>query len=301
MRGRFAPSPTGPLHIGNLRTALVSALDARAAGSEWLVRMEDLDRVTSSPTHEATQLAALAALGMTPDGPVVRQSDRFDRYHDAIAELQRQGRVYPCFCTRREIREATQAPHGDLPDGAYPGTCRTLSAGRRSALEREGRRPALRLRTDGERFAVDDAVAGRYEGVVDDVVLQRNDGVPAYNLAVVVDDAAQGMERVVRGDDLLSSTPRQMLLQHLLGLPTPSYAHIPLVLAPDGARLAKRHGAVTLPELAERGLGAPAVLALLAHSLGLASGAEQVTFAELVPGFDVRTVPRQPWIWHDHG
>lgn len=301
MRGRFAPSPTGPLHIGNLRTALVSALDARAAGSEWLVRMEDLDRVTSSPTHEATQLAALAALGMTPDGPVVRQSDRFDRYHDAIAELQRQGRVYPCFCTRREIREATQAPHGDLPDGAYPGTCRTLSAGRRSALEREGRRPALRLRTDGERFAVDDAVAGRYEGVVDDVVLQRNDGVPAYNLAVVVDDAAQGMERVVRGDDLLSSTPRQMLLQHLLGLPTPSYAHIPLVLAPDGARLAKRHGAVTLPELAEHGLGAPAVLALLAHSLGLASGAEQVTFAELVPGFDVRTVPRQPWIWHDHG
>lgn len=301
MRGRFAPSPTGPLHIGNLRTALVSALDARAAGSEWLVRMEDLDRVTSSPTHEATQLAALAALGMTPDGPVVRQSDRFDRYHDAIAELQRQGRVYPCFCTRREIREATQAPHGDLPDGAYPGTCRTLSAGRRSALEREGRRPALRLRTDDERFAVDDAVAGRYEGVVDDVVLQRNDGVPAYNLAVVVDDAAQGMERVVRGDDLLSSTPRQMLLQHLLGLPTPSYAHIPLVLAPDGARLAKRHGAVTLPELAEHGLGAPAVLALLAHSLGLASGAEQVTFAELVPGFDVRTVPRQPWIWHDHG
>ncbi|MCB0954717.1 MAG: tRNA glutamyl-Q(34) synthetase GluQRS [Ilumatobacteraceae bacterium] len=301
MRGRFAPSPTGPLHIGNLRTALVSALDARAAGSEWLVRMEDLDRVTSSPIHEATQLAALAALGMTPDGPVVRQSDRFDRYHDAIAELQRQGRVYPCFCTRREIREATQAPHGDLPDGAYPGTCRTLSAGRRSALEREGRRPALRLRTDGERFAVDDAVAGRYEGVVDDVVLQRNDGVPAYNLAVVVDDAAQGMERVVRGDDLLSSTPRQMLLQHLLGLPTPSYAHIPLVLAPDGARLAKRHGAVTLPELAEHGLGAPAVLALLAHSLGLASGAEQVTFAELVPGFDVRTVPRQPWIWHDHG
>lgn len=304
MRGRFAPSPTGPLHVGNLRTALVSALDARATGSEWLVRMEDLDRITSSPDHEATQLAALAALGMVPDGPVLRQSERFPLYRDAIASLQRDGLVYPCFCTRREIREAAQAPHGDLPEGAYPGTCRTLTAARRTELEREGRHPALRLRTDGQRLVVVDEVAGRFEGVVDDVVLQRNDGVPAYNLAVVVDDAAQGVERVVRGDDLLSSTPRQMLLQQLLGLATPSYAHVPLVLAPDGTRLAKRHGAVTLPELADRGLDAAALLALIATSLGLLGpddGDVQVTFAELVPRFDLRTVSRRPWIWHDHG
>ncbi|HAP76766.1 MAG TPA: tRNA glutamyl-Q(34) synthetase GluQRS, partial [Acidimicrobiaceae bacterium] len=128
MFGRFAPSPTGPLHVGNLRTALVSWLDARASGAGWLVRMEDLDRVTSSPGHEAHQLASLAALGMTSDIPVVRQSDRFDRYRDAIATLQQMGRVFECYCTRREIREAAHAPHEHLPEGSYPGTCRTLTA-----------------------------------------------------------------------------------------------------------------------------------------------------------------------------
>lgn len=299
MRGRFAPSPTGALHLGNLRTALVSWLHARSEGGEWWVRMEDLDRVTSSAAHEQGQLADLAALGMVPDGEVVRQSERFDRYHDAIATLQRQGRVYECYCTRREIREAAQAPHGDLPDGAYQGTCRELSAARRAALHREGRRPALRLRTEGERIAVDDLVAGRFEGSVDDVVLQRNDGVPAYNLAVVVDDAAQGITHVVRGDDLLSSTPRQRLLQRLLGLPEPAYAHVPLVLAPDGARLAKRHGAVTLADLAERGVAPRRVVAWLGASLGRCAPTDDVGATDLVAGFTLGTVPREPWIWHD--
>ena len=295
MRGRFAPSPTGALHLGNLRTALLSWLQARAAGGEWLVRMEDLDRVTSSVQHEADQLAALASLGMLPDGTVVRQSERFDLYRTAIADLRAQGRVYECFCTRREIREAAQAPHGDLPDGAYPGTCRTLDRRRRDGLLAEGRQPALRLRTDGERFTVHDLVAGVHEGGVDDVVLQRADGVPAYNLAVVVDDAAQGVTHVLRGDDLLSSTPRQRLLQQLLGLPEPVYAHVPLVLAPDGTRLAKRHGAVTLADLAARGVGPGRVLARLGESLGLCGRGDEVTAIDLLSRFCVDGIPRRPW------
>lgn len=299
MRGRFAPSPTGALHLGNLRTALVSWLQARAVGGEWIVRMEDLDRVTSSPEHERQQLADLAALGLVPDEPVVRQSDRFDLYREAIATLQRVGRVYECYCSRREIREASHAPHGELPDGAYPGTCRDLPTAereaRRALLREQHRRPALRLRTEGERFTIDDLVAGRFEGGVDDVVLQRNDGVPAYNLAVVVDDAAQAITDVVRGDDLLSSTPRQMLLQHLLGLPHPRYAHVPLVLGPDGNRLAKRHGAITMADLAARGVGAPEVLARLGASLGLCAVDEAVSALDLAARFEIGTVPTSPW------
>ena len=301
MRGRFAPSPTGDLHLGNLRTALLSWLQVRAAvpAGEWLVRMEDLDRVTASMAHEASQLGDLALLGLRPDGDVVRQSDRFDLYRDAIERLQRLDRVYECFCTRREIREAAAAPHapapGELPEGAYPGTCRTLSAARRAEHLTEGRRPALRLRTDGEAIEVHDLVAGPYRGTVDDVVLQRNDGVPAYNLAVVVDDAAQGVTHVLRGDDLLTSTPRQRLLQTLLGLPEPTYAHVPLVLGPDGTRLAKRHGAVTLADLAAVGVSPPEVLALLGASLGLCAPGDVVTADRLLDRFDIATVPHQPW------
>lgn len=296
MRGRFAPSPTGQLHLGNLRTALVSWLQARAAGGEWWVRMEDLGTVSASRAHEADQLQSLAALGMQPDGVVVRQSDRFDLYRDAISTLSSQGRVYECFCTRREIRDAVRAPHGDLPDAAYSGTCRTLTADQRAALVAQGRRPALRLATDGERFIVRDLIAGDYSGTSDDVVLQRNDGVPAYNLAVVVDDAAQGISHIARGDDLLSSTPRQRLLQQLLGLDEPVYAHVPLVLAPDGARLAKRHGAVTLDDLARSGIGPDRVLSQLAASLGLCAIDEVITTNELIARFRIDAVPREPWL-----
>jgi glutamyl-tRNA synthetase len=295
MRGRFAPSPTGSLHVGNLRTALASWLQARAAGGEWLVRMEDLDRVTSSTAHEVDQLASLAALGMVSDHPVVRQSERFDRYHDAIHTLRVQGRVYECFCTRREIREAAEAPHGELPEGSYTGTCRYLTVEQKAGLLEEGRRPALRLHSEGERFTVHDLVAGSFEGAADDVVLQRADGVPAYNLAVVLDDALQGVTHVVRGDDLLSSTPRQRLLQHLLGLPAPVYAHVPMVLAPDGTRLAKRHGAVTLADLAARGVDATTVLARLGASLGLCTADDRVHPDELVARFRMDEVPRTPW------
>jgi glutamyl-tRNA synthetase len=293
--GRFAPSPTGRLHIGNLRTALVAWLSARAAAGRFVVRMEDLDRVTSRRELELVQLDELAAIGLDWDGDVVRQSERFDRYEAAIETLVAAGRTYECFCTRREIREAVSAPHGPTAHGRYPGTCRRLSTAARAAKRADGRRPALRLLADGQQIAFDDAVAGPSAAPVDDIVLRRNDGVPAYNLAVVVDDAAQGITEVVRGDDLLSSTPSQIHLGELLGLPAPRYAHVPLVMGPHGNRLAKRHGAVTLEQLAERGHDPGAVLGWVAVSLGLASGGERVTVAELVERFNMERVPREPW------
>lgn len=293
MVGRFAPSPTGPLHLGNLRTALVSYLHACGQDGIWKVRMEDLDRMTSSRVHEAAQLDELASLGMTPDGPVVRQSERFDLHREAIGRLLDLGRVFECFCTRREIRDAAQAPHG--APTPYPGTCRDITRAQRAEWRRAGRRPALRLRATGEHLVVEDLVAGHVSGPVDDVVLQRNDGVPAYNLAVVVDDAAQGVTHVVRGDDLLTSTPAQMLIQQLLALPTPIYAHIPLVVAPDGTRLAKRHGAVTLADLARRGVGPDVVLARLGASLGLCAPTDRVDVVSLAERFDIGAISRHQW------
>ncbi|QXC59710.1 tRNA glutamyl-Q(34) synthetase GluQRS [Aquihabitans sp. G128] len=293
--GRFAPSPTGDLHLGNLRTALAAWLFARSSGSRFLVRMEDLDRVQSSPAHEASQLADLAALGLDWDGEVVRQSDRFDRYEAAIAQLDAAGLTYPCWCTRREIQEAASAPHvGPVPEGAYPGTCRDLDAAGRAERAATGRPPALRLRAQVASATVADDLLGTITAAVDDVVLRRNDGVPAYNLAVVVDDAAQGVEQVVRGDDLASSAPRQRHLADLLGLPAVAYAHLPLVLAPDGRRLAKRDGAVTLADQAAVGRTADAVRELLAASLGLDPGDGRPI--ELARRFDRTTVPAGPWV-----
>ena len=283
MHGRFAPSPTGTLHLGNLRTALASWLFARSAGSPFTLRVEDLDPQRCRPEHERSQLADLERIGLDWDGPVVRQSERFPLYEEAIARLG--GRVYPCWCTRAEIRAAAEAPHDELPEGAYPGTCRELSAAERSERERSGRPPALRLDARAERVEFTDRLHGPTSGVVDDFVLRRGDGTPAYNVAVVVDDAAQGIEEVVRGDDLLDSTPRQLLLARLLGLPAPSYAHVPLVLAPDGSRLAKRHGAVTL---AERHEPVEEIVAWMAAGLGQ----DGTTAREVLAGFDPQRIPR---------
>ncbi len=296
--GRFAPSPTGELHLGNLRTALVAWLSARASGLRFVLRSEDLDQVTSSRKYEAGHIANLSSLGIDWDGEIVRQSERFALYDAAIGDLTEQGRTYECWCSRREIHQASSAPNGTLaPDAAYPGTCRDLSAdSRRQRRALASRAPAIRLRADGESIAIVDRLRGEVRGLVDDVVLRRNDGVPAYNLAVVVDDAQQGITEVVRGDDLLGSTPRQVLLQRLLGLPTPDYVHVPLVLGPDRVRLAKRHGAVTLGELSTRGIAADQVLSLLAASLGLAAPGEVVTASVLVARFDPGLISREPWI-----
>jgi glutamyl-tRNA synthetase len=290
--GRFAPSPTGPLHLGGLRTALVAWLFARSASARFLVRVEDLDPQRSRREHEAGQLADLRALGIDWDGPVVRQSERLALYERALGSLHALGRLYPCFCTRAEIREAASAPHGDGIEGGYPGTCRRLSDAERERRIAAGERYALRLRADGERIAFTDRVLGERSEVVDDFVVRRADGVPAYQLAVVVDDAAQGIGEVVRGADLADSTPRQILLARLLELPACAYAHVPLVLGPDGARLAKRHGGATL---ADRDEPTPVTLALLAHSLGMAADRDEVAGArELLAEFDPERLPAAP-------
>jgi glutamyl-tRNA synthetase len=286
--GRFAPSPTGTLHVGNLRTALVAWLFARSAGARFVVRMEDLDAGRVRPGAADEQLADLAALGLDWDGEVVFQSRRLERYDAAIEALRAGGHLYECFCTRAEIRAAASAPHGPLPEGHYPGTCLHLTEAER-AERRTARPPALRVRAGGERVAFTDRVLGPVEGLVDDFVVRRNDGAPAYNLAVVVDDAAQGIGQVVRGDDLADTTPRQLLLARLLGLPEPEHVHVPLVLGPDGERLAKRHGGVTLREVAPA-----AALAWMAGSLGLPEGGSP---AELAAGFDPARLPRDPAVW----
>jgi glutamyl-tRNA synthetase len=308
MSGRFAPSPTGTLHLGNLRTALLAWLAARSAGLDYIVRMEDLDRVQAAPEHEATQLADLAAIGLDWSGPVVRQSERFHLYRDALADLRARDLLYECFCSRREVRaeiqNAPSAPH--LPPGSYPGTCRTLTAARRQRYLDDGRTPAIRLRADESwsdapsLIEFDDLVAGASSGGVDDVVLQRNDGVPAYNLAVVVDDAVQGVTQVVRGDDLLSSTPRQIHLQRLLGLPTPTYGHVPLVFGTDGERLSKRHGSVTLAELRDAGVPVAAIVATLVRSFGSDVDTDQDPAAGLrglAPGFDIGAISGGPVVY----
>ncbi len=283
--GRFAPSPSGDLHVGNLRTALLAWLCARSSGRRIVLRVDDLDRVR--PGAEQRQLDDLAALGLDWDDAVVHQSQRARYYDAALASLGGRGLVYECFCTRREIQEAPLAPHA--PPGAYPGTCRNLSGSERDARRRE-RPAALRLRAEVDTFSVEDVLHGTVTGVVDDVVLRRGDGVVAYNLATVVDDAQQGVDQVVRGDDLLSSAPRQAHLASLLGVAAPTYVHVPLALDADGRRLAKRDGAVTRTELVERGVD---VLATIADSLGLVGA----TPADLLDGFDVRAIPRDPWTY----
>jgi glutamyl-tRNA synthetase len=293
--GRFAPSPTGPLHLGSLRTALVAWLFARSRSARFLLRIEDLDPQRSRAEFERAQLADLGALGLDWDGQVVRQSERTALYDDALARLDAAGRLYPCFCTRAEIREAASAPHGELPEGAYPGTCRSLSDAERRARIATGRPFALRVRADAARIEFSDRLLGQRGGIVDDFVVRRADGVHAYQLAVVVDDAAQGVGEVVRGADLADSTPRQILLARLLGLEVPAYAHVPLVLGPDGSRLAKRHrGSI----VAERSEAPELTLALLAHSLGLARGRDRVvSAAELLDEFTPTRIPREPVVF----
>ena len=283
--GRFAPSPSADLHIGNLRTAVLAWLFARSSGRRFLIRVEDLDDRTH-PEVADRQLADLEAIGVTWDEPPQWQSAHPERYDAVITGLIAGDLVYECFCSRREILEAPRAPHA--PEGAYPGTCRELSEEQRNERRQAGRAPALRLRSDADEFTVTDLVHGRYTGVVDDFVLRRGDGVPAYNLAVVVDDAHSGIDQVVRGEDLLSSSPRQAYLAALLGYPQPTYAHVPLALNAEGKRLAKRDGAVTLTEL-----GTDRAWALITESLGWPAA----DMGELLGKFDPAGLPREPWIY----
>lgn len=291
--GRYAPSPSGDLHIGNLRTALLAWLFARSSGRHFRLRFEDLDRTADGAAER--QRDDLAAIGLDWDPPEMRQSSRLDVYAGVVTELMSVGRTFECFCTRREILEAPSAPHS--PPGAYPGTCRHLTEAERAARRASGRRPAIRLLSDTDTFTVTDELHGAQTGTVDDFVLVRGDGTYAYNLVVVVDDGAQGVDQVVRGDDLLSSAPRQAYLATLLGIRPPVYAHVPMVLNTDHIRLAKRDGAVTLSDLHAAGMTTAQVVSLMAESLGLASPGEPVSAQALLQRFSPQRLPREPWIF----
>ena len=311
MRGRFAPSPTGDLHLGAARTALCAWLSARAQGGAFVLRIEDLDGPRVVPGADQRILADLAALGLDWDeGPdkgggsadLYRQSRRGGRYGEVLDELSRRGLVYPCYCSRAEVARAASAPHAGEEGPRYPGTCRELTAAGRAERERAGRRAALRLRVEPGAVEFVDAVHGlaRFEPSAEtgDFVVRRSDGLFAYQLAVVIDDVDQGITEVVRADDLLSSTARQLLVYRALGAPPPRFAHVPLVLGPDGQRLAKRHGAVSVRALIEGGRSAAAVVGLLAATLGEAApgaSGQPLTAAELVSGFAVERVARAPF------
>ncbi|WP_188536305.1 tRNA glutamyl-Q(34) synthetase GluQRS [Kocuria dechangensis] len=287
--GRYAPSPSGDLHLGNLRTALLAWAFARSTGRRFVLRIEDIDRVR--PGAAERQLADLAALGLDWDGEPLLQSAREAEHRAVVARLTAGGRTYECYCTRREIQAAASAPHG--APGAYPGTCRDLDDAER-ARRRAERPPAVRLRAEVGSFTVQDRLHGAHTGLVDDFVLLRNDGRPAYNLAVVLDDAHQGVDQVVRGDDLLPSTPRQAYLAAVLGLPEPEWVHVPLVLNPHGQRLAKRDGAVTLADLAAAGHGPAEVMGWIGRSLGLPGRVR--TAQDVLAVFDEDALPREPWV-----
>lgn len=278
--GRFAPSPTGALHAGSLATALASWLDARAHGGRWLLRIEDVDTPRCVPGTDTLFLQQLAACGLTPDAPPVWQSQRSALYQQALDTLVAHGQAYPCACSRKDIEQAQQAQGMSRQRGQhllYPGTCRPERTGLRGQPAR-----AWRFHT-GRQGPIDwhDRLLGpqtqNLATEVGDFVLRRADGLWAYQLAVVVDDAAQGISHVVRGADLVDNTPRQMALQCALGLLTPQYLHTPLVLAADGEKLSKQHGAEAFHPAQAR----PALLAAARH-LGLNDPARPESIADLL-------------------
>lgn len=293
--GRFAPSPSGELHLGNLRTAAIAWLVARASGRGFLLRIEDLDEQRCRPEYAARQLDDLAAIGLDWDAEPIRQADRLDEYRRVLDRLIAHGRTFECYCSRRQIRRAQSAPHGNV--ARYPGTCRALTRAERELRRREGRPATIRLRAESAERSWHDLVRGPQSALADDVVLQRWDGALAYNLAVVTDDLWQGVNQVVRGDDLVDQTASQLLLTELLGGAPPEYGHVPLVLNAAGRRLAKRDGAVPLADLRALGRTAGDVVRVILDSLGPAvpSGADSLRAA--LEGFDVAALPRPPWVF----
>lgn len=310
VRGRYAPSPTGELHLGNVRTALVAWLATRAAGGTFIMRIEDLDPPRIIPGAEARMLEDLRWLGFDWDeGPDVggaygpyRQSERTEIFIEALERLRDSGRLYACTCTRAELRRLASAPHGAQEEGpVYPGLCREkgLPLALDAAAGAGGRVASLRFRVEPGECCFDDRVVGRVcqdvAAQVGDFVVRRADGLFAYQLAVVVDDGAMGINQVVRGADLLDSTPRQIQLQEALGLPRPEYGHVPLVLNAEGERLAKRDQATAMRALRERGIRAEAIVGYLAHSLGLVEEATPLSMAELVAHFRWEHLHAEPW------
>ncbi|HYG57898.1 MAG TPA: tRNA glutamyl-Q(34) synthetase GluQRS [Symbiobacteriaceae bacterium] len=306
IRGRFAPTPSGQMHIGNARTALLAWLQARQAGGALVLRMEDIDKPRSRPDLARQILSDLRWMGLDWDeGPDVGgphgsyvQSEREELYAAALEQLRAGGWVYPCYCSRAELQAIASAPHGLASEGpAYPGLCRTLTPGQRAERAARGKTPSLRFAMPDQPCAFDDGIAGPQRfgpGAGGDFVVRRADGIIGYQLAVVVDDAAMRISDVLRGWDLLDSTPRQIWLYQALGLPAPRFAHAPLLLGPDGQRLSKRHGSVTVAGLREAGTSPERLVGHLAHLSGLLDRPEPVRPHDLVAGFTLSRFPTDP-------
>jgi glutamyl-tRNA synthetase len=297
--GRLAPSPTGAQHIGNARTYLTAWLSARSRGGTVRLRIEDIDspRIKAGAAEQAAE--DLRWLGLDWDGETVTQTARLPLYEAALEELKRRELVYPCTCTRGDIAASASAPHAEHEGPTYPGTCARRSSADAVKLTGEGRPFAWRFRvTESPPFT--DLFAGEQHidlrSLGGDFVVWKSAGTPAYQLAVVVDDADMHITEVIRGDDLIPSTPRQLLLYRALGLAAPAFAHIPLVVGEDGRRLAKRHGDTRLSALREAGVKPEALVGLLAWSCGWIEKAEPLAARELLPALRLSAIPPQPFV-----
>ncbi|WP_166237801.1 tRNA glutamyl-Q(34) synthetase GluQRS [Paenibacillus turpanensis] len=308
VRGRFAPTPSGQLHIGNARTALLAWLQIRRLGGTFVLRMEDLDRPRTKPGMAEQIIEDLRWLGLDwdegPDGAggphaPYDQSERTELYEHALEQLRQNGRLYPCYCSRADLMSVASAPHGIASEGPiYPGWCRTLTA--------EEQRERAAIKTPSARFVLPnhdclfhDLVHGdmhysaQFGG---DFIVKRADGIIGYQIAVVIDDAAMNITHITRGADLLDSTPRQLHLYEALGHEAPQFAHVPLLYGPDGSRLSKRHGSVAVRSIRDGGSSAEQLIGYLAWTCGLLDRPEPVSAAELVPGFCFDKLTKEPFI-----
>ena len=292
--GRLAPSPTGVLHVGNARTFLLAWLMVRSRGGIVRMRIEDIDGPRIKPRADIETLELLAWLGLDWDLEVWWQTHRTAAYSSAVARLIAAGLAYPCICSRQEVLEAASAPHETEFDALpYPGTCRGRFGSVAEAESATGRPAALRFRVDAAARPFHDGFRGPELGrVAGDFVIHKRDGGHAYQLAVVVDDAAMGVTEVLRGEDLLHSTPRQLLLYEALGLPVPRFLHVPLVVGDDGRKLSKRHGESTLAGLRAAGWSAGRIVGLLARLCGLVPPGVELAPKDLIAGFRLESVPR---------
>lgn len=294
--GRLAPSPTGAQHIGNARTYLVAWLAARSQGGKLILRIEDVDSPRTKPGADRLILEDFQWLGLDWDEGPYYQTQRLPLYKEALEHLQRKELVYPCTCSRKDIEQAACAPHLEHEGPAYPGTCAHRTIREATKLDqpfawRFRSIPSMLKYFDGFRGPV--TVAAEYNG---DFVIWKADGTPAYQLAVVVDDAAMGVTDVIRGDDLIPSTPRQLQLYQSLELAPPRFTHVPLVVGPDGRRLAKRHGDTRLSALRGQGVQPEYLVGLLAWSCGWQDKIAPIRLLELLPLFRLETIPSQPFV-----
>lgn len=307
VRGRFAPSPSGRMHLGNAWSALLAWLSVRSRGGVMVLRLEDLDpdrckrHLCDGVEEDLHWLGLDWDEGGSAGGDAYYQSQRSTYYQAALDRLRNMDLLYPCFCTRGQLH-APNAPHRSDGDIIYPGTCRDLTEREREERAKT-RRPALRIRVPDQVIQFTDLLQGEYRENLardcGDFILRRSDGVFAYQLAVVVDDGLMGINQVVRGSDLLTSTPRQIFLQRLLGYSTPEYCHVPLLCAPDGRRLSKREADLTLDSLRASGVRPEEIVGRLACCAGLMDRPEPISARELIPLFDLSKLPREdiPFEW----